>query len=595
MTPRLATWIIVAVAAVLRFTHVLTLGDYPLFDVLPLDSESYNRWAGRLLEGEWVRGRPFYQAPLYAYVLAGLHALSGGDLLVPRLLNAALGTATVALAGRLGRISFGPWIGVLAAAICAIHATFLFEEGKIMKTSLGVFLAAASLTALVEARASGRDRGEWAFLAGLLGGLASLVRENFLLFLAVAVGWTLWREGRGRAVALAAGIVLPLIPVVWHNSLYDGEFLPVTSQAGQNFYTGVHAGNPYGGYLVPDFVRRTPRYEESDFRTEAERRAGRRLTAGEVSRYWFSEGLGEIGRSPLRFVLVSARKVGLLFHDFEIPDDEDIRFARRWAPVLRMPLLGFGPIAVLGIVGLWVAARRRRGPPLVALFVVVYSLSVILFFVFSRYRLPLVVPLSVFAAFALHEAWLAARAHRFRSLAIGAAVTLVLGAIVYRPLNVAEGMENSHLSVGIALEVKGRTDAALVEYRRGLTLAPGHPKLLRRAAGLAFAQDVARAPRLRDETLRLLRDAVGANPGNAELHSNLGIGLAAAGDAVGAVEQFRTILDLGREPPGIHFNLALAYEALGDVASAREAASRALERGPDDAAVVALRKRLDGN
>ena len=29
--------------------------------------------------------------------------------------------------------------------------------------------------------------------------------------------------------------------------------------------------------------------------------------------------------------------VVLLFHDHEIPDDEDIRFLRRWAPVLRLP------------------------------------------------------------------------------------------------------------------------------------------------------------------------------------------------------------------------------------------------------------------
>ena len=54
-------------------------------------------WARRIASGELARGRPFYQAPLYAYFLAVLHALSGGDLLLPRLVNAALGTASVAL------------------------------------------------------------------------------------------------------------------------------------------------------------------------------------------------------------------------------------------------------------------------------------------------------------------------------------------------------------------------------------------------------------------------------------------------------------------------------------------------------------------
>ena len=83
MSARGAAWLVLAVAAALRFTHVLTIGNYPLFDVLPLDSESYDRWAQAIAHGQWMRGRPFYQAPLYAYFLGMLHAFTGGDHLEP--------------------------------------------------------------------------------------------------------------------------------------------------------------------------------------------------------------------------------------------------------------------------------------------------------------------------------------------------------------------------------------------------------------------------------------------------------------------------------------------------------------------------------
>jgi 4-amino-4-deoxy-L-arabinose transferase-like glycosyltransferase len=595
----MAAWIILAAALALRLAHVLTIRDYPLFDVLPLDSESYDTWARAIAAGEWARGRPFYQAPLYAYVLALLHAVTGGDLLAPRLLNAALGTANVALVLRLGRLTFGRTAGLIAGALCAVHGTFLFEEGKVMKTTLGVTLATATLLLLVEARrrSSGESpaqagvAGGWWLAAGILGAATALVRENFLLFVAAAVVWTAWRlrrAGPRPALLLAAGAALGLLPSTIHNFAYDHEILPITSQAGQNLYTGVHAGNPHGGYLVPDYVRRSPRFEETDFAAEAERRTGRGMTPGEVSRYWLGRAIGELRGDPPRLPVLFARKLGLLYNDFEIPDDEDLRFFRRYAPVLRLPLPGFGVIAALGLAGMLAAAWRRAAPPELVLFVGTYSVSVALFFVFSRYRLPLVAPLAVFAGFALHEGWRAVRADRWRPLAVGAALVVLLAALLYRPLDVSYTFANSHLSMGIAYEVKGMPGEAIAEYRKGLELEPDNAKLLRRAARIA--SDRATAGSDPSAALDLTARAVAANPADAELRFRHGVLLGAAGRAAEAAAEFEGVLALGEEPPGIHANLAIAYDLAGRPADAAAQARIALERSPGD---EAMREILD--
>ncbi len=592
-------WILLA-AFVLRLVHILTIRDNPLFEVLTLDAESYDRWARDIAAGRLVREAPFYQAPLYAYFLALQHFLSGGNLLVPRLVNVVLGTLHVGLAMLLGRRLYGRACGLVAGLLVALTAPFFFEEGKVTKTTLGVVLATATLLLLVEARH--RERARWWLAAGVVGAAAALVRENFLLFLVAAVLWTAWRTRRTGvrpAVVLALGGVLALLPSTLHNFSHAHEFLPLTSQAGQNFFIGNHPGNPGGGYLVPDFVRRSPRFEETDFAREAERRAGRTLTAGEVSNYWRGEALRFIRENPLRFLSRFVDKLGLLYNDFEIPDDEDIRFFRRFAPVLRLPLLTFGVFGVLGLFGLLVQSWRRTVPGELALFIGVYSVSVALFFVFARYRLPLVAPLAVLAAERLQAGVRALGARRFRRLGLGLVAMIPLALLVYRPLDARTTFANSHLSLGIAYEVKGENAAAMHEYRLGLELEPQNAKLLRRLARLAALETSSAPPvsgtahQAREaELLDLLERAVQANPEDTELRFRNGTALARAGRPAEAALEFERILQRGAAPPGVHANLAFLYEELGRPDEARDQARLALERTPRDTQLENLLQRL---
>jgi tetratricopeptide (TPR) repeat protein len=461
-------------------------------------------------------------------------------------------------------------------------------------------LATSTLLLLVEARQ--RQRARWWFAAGVLGAAAALVRENFILFLAAAILWTTWRTrrtGLRPALLLALAAVVTLLPSALHNFSYAGEFLPLTSQAGQNFFIGNHPGNPDGGYLVPDFVRRSPRFEETDFAREAERRLGRSLTAGEISRHWREEALRFIRENPAGFLQRFAGKLGLLYNDFEIPDDEDIRFFRRFAPVLRLPLLTFGVFGVLGLFGFLVHAYRRTLSAELALFVGVYSVSVALFFVFARYRLPLVAPLAVLAAERLQAGVRVLGARRFRRLGLALLAMVPLALLVYRPLDARTTFANSHLTLGIAYEVRGENAAAIREYRRGLELEPENAKLLRRLARLV-ALAVSSPPgapggataTAEAELLDLLERAVRANPEDVELRFRRGTALARAGRAAEAAAQFEWILERGASPPGVHANLAFLYEELGRAGEARTQARLALARTPGDSQLEKLLQRL---
>lgn len=582
---------IVGAALLLRVIHVLTIRDYPLFDVLGLDSDAYDTWAREIVAGRFVRDAPFYQAPLYAYFLAVLHAISGGDLLLPRLVNAVLGAVQVALVIHLGKRLFGRATGLLAGAITAVYAPFLFEEGKVMKTALGLVLSTGTLALLIESRMPER-RLRWLFAAGVSAGLAALVRENFALVAAAFAGALAlrgWREPERfyAPACFAAGFLLAILPATLHNFAASRELIPLTSQAGQNFYIGNFAGNPHGGYLVPDFVRRNPRFEEIDFAAEAERRTGRALSPAQTSRFWFGEAWRDLSRDPLRFPRGILTKLGLLFNDFEIPDDEDLRFFRRYAPVLGLPLPGFATVGILGLVGFAVHLRRRTLSWELGLFVVAYSLSVALFFVFARYRLPLVAPLAILAADRTIALARAARAHRLGPVAAHGAAAAAIGLVVLRPIDEGTTFANSYLSVGIALEVKGRKDEALAELQKGLVLEPGNAKLLKHAARIEAERDPT-AP----ATVDLLRRALAADPTSDEIAFRLAGALASSGERTEAVRLFEEIRARGGEPPGLHANLAILYLELGRDEEAVQSATQALAQDPNDVEMSRLVERI---
>src|SRR6185369_11619212 len=112
----------------------------------------------------------------------------------------------------------------------------------------------------------------------------------------------------------------------------------------------------YGAYGVVPFVRANPHFEEEDFRAEAESRAGRSLTRAEVSAFWLRAGLAHVAAEPAFAARAFGRKLVLFWNDFEISDNQDQYLLERFSWVLRLPLLSFGwvaPLAVLGVVAGW--------------------------------------------------------------------------------------------------------------------------------------------------------------------------------------------------------------------------------------------------
>ncbi|MEW6750786.1 MAG: glycosyltransferase family 39 protein, partial [Candidatus Latescibacterota bacterium] len=111
---------IVGVAALaVRLVYLAEIADTPLFRVPVVDARTYVDEARYLVQESWLgRPVPFWQPPLYPYLLALVFAVGGEDYLVPRLLQAALGAAVCVLTCLIGCRVFSPAVG-LAAGLAA--------------------------------------------------------------------------------------------------------------------------------------------------------------------------------------------------------------------------------------------------------------------------------------------------------------------------------------------------------------------------------------------------------------------------------------------------------------------------------------------
>jgi tetratricopeptide (TPR) repeat protein len=539
-TGMILTLAIVVLALSVRLIYQWEIRDYPLSRQLFLDPAFYDRWARSIAAGDWLSRTQgiFYGNPLYPYFLAVIYATFGHSLLAARLIQSLLGTATCLMLILIGRRLFDRPTGLLAGLLAALYAPFIFYEGTITIATLGLFFSVLTVLLLVASKAPAYGS---ALVAGLSWGLRALARFDATVL--AAVGWLLgFPDGvsRGRRIALVlvfvAGIAAIVLPVTVRNTLVGGRLVTVTAHGGETFYGG---NNPLasGIYSPAPGVQPGTEYEHEDFRRLASQRSGRELSLAESSSYWFRQALEYIRGHPWQWLRLELRKLWLFCQPREIPDNRNFHYFRHFSSVLRLPLVTFsvlGPLALLGLVmglGVW---RRCL---LLYLQVLFSTLSVLLFFVSSRYRLPTVPFLILFAAFGLRWSWNRIRSRRWIHLAVA-----------WLPI------------IGLLI-LAGR-------QARGLNDGP----FLARQETLAVA--LIREGRV-DEGIAQLEEVKRLDPDRVTAHFNLGVAYLEEKDQPRlAAREFRQLLRIQEDYPQAHYMLAQAYYAMGRYEEALEEVRR---------------------
>jgi len=609
LPPRLRTRLVLAailcLALFVRLGHLAAVHDKPFFARLAMDSQEYDRWAQEVAAGTWLADEPFFQAPLYPYLLAVLYRLFGHHLVLVYLLQIGLATVGLYALYRAGNILAGEESGLAAAALGAFYGPFLFYDVQLLKESLAVTLVAALLWALVTAwNRDGPGSKVW-LGAGALAGLLTLLRENTLLVLPFLVALALcdlarpWRRRFAGAGLLVVGFALPLITPALHNARAGGGFLPTTFQGGVNFYIG---NNPRadGTYHPISPGKQIPYYEREEPTRLAEQELGRPLSGAEVSRFWWQKALAWGVEHPGAFLLLQVRKVGIFFEAYERPDAVDYYWTREISPVLGLPLFEWGAVVLLAFLGLWEIRQRLRVWAPVLVFAVAWIASTVIFFLFSRYRLPVVpaflllaaVPVAELVRFACCTAQGGAdrgggeRPRPGRGRSLGIAAFVILAWALPHAFGHEPRLDLVHYNLGRLHDEAGESEEAVRHYLEALAIDPDDF-----LACLNLGNGLARSGRM-EEAREWYRKAVEIQPRFDDGWANLGTVELALGHLTAAREALDRALDLNSQNSSALHSRALLALRLGDLETARAFNERLLELVPDHSAGRHLAGRL---
>lgn len=459
-------------AAALRAIYVLALRDHPRFEAPTMDAGYHLAWARSLAAGEVFQEGPFFRAPLYPYFLSIWTTLSPDSTLLARMVQAALGAVTAALTAGLAQRIAGRASAWWAGGFVALSPVMVAFDAELLILALLLPLLLLALGCCV--KWGGEDRPWAAMGTGALFGLAAIARPNVLLFMPALFAWTLWRTRRPAAgLALALGTLAPIAPVTVANAL-AGDAALISTQAGVNLWIGNNPQSDGATAIVPG-TRQGWWDGYYDAVAAAEAAEGRALRPSEVSRHYAGRAISWMFGDPGAAARLLAWKARLLVTNVELANNQDIEFtARRTLPALRFSPSRWDLLFGFGLVGLVLAWRRdRRGAGVLLGFIAVYALSIVLFFVNSRFRVPLMPALSIGAGYAIVQIAAGIRARDPRACAlVGVPALLLMGLSNLVPAAVQETDAAGLADLGRAELARGDAGAALELLSAATSQAP---------------------------------------------------------------------------------------------------------------------------
>ncbi len=371
-------------------------------------------------------------------------------------------------------------------------------------------------------------------------GLAAITKPNALLLLPVALVWVWQRhlspsQSIKAILLLTVGAALLISPITMRNYVKFQDFILLTADGGKVFFHGNGPGStgmeradlPDQGFA--EERQSEPDYAHVLFRKAARALTGRPLKPSECARFWVGYTLDYMRAHPLSAFILEVKKFFYFWGNYEVHDIDSAY--KNYRTLQTWPLLPFGIISALGIVGLGLALKKFRQAFLLYAMILIYLFSALVFFVASRYRLPAAPFLAIFAAYTVTCFYTQLRERRLRRLLTCAGLVAAL-------------LAGTHLLFRNEIETIDRWQRATrIHYSlRG---------------NLFFKKGLYR------EAIQEFAKAVELEPGFAPAHNRLGMSYAALNDFDRAEKNFRKVIELS---PGIdqgYLNLGLLYELKG--------------------------------
>ena len=570
-------------AFALRIIYLLQIKSSPHFFSPTMDPLYHDVWAQNIASGNWIGGKVFFRAPFYAYFLAAVYKIFGHSYIIPRVIQHLIGSFSCVLVYLVAKRLFNRKVAVVSGLIAASYGMFLYFEGELLLDSFLVFFDLLLILLLLKVRETPKF-SRW-FVCGMVLGFSAITRPNILFFIPFVWLWVFlvfkkekpFKKILTYSALFLLGSILIISPVTLRNLVVGGDLVLIASQGGINFYIG---NNKNSDGVSAIFYKEDWQYR--DFQQMAEEETGRSLKPSEISNSYYKKGIDFHLKNTAQGLKLLIKKLYLFWNRFEISNNQDIYFFRRYTSLIHILPLGFWFIGPLGLVGmilsmLVVGGRRakigsgqlkdqREKVSLPILFVFSYMVTVVMFFVTARFRLPAIPFLIIFSGFSL--VWLAEKVLE-KNISSVRVFLLILAPLLFLTNSNAYHLgvgdfSQAHFSLGNVYLKQGKLDLALKEYDSVLVLNP-HLSRAHLNRGMVFFRRGEY-----DNAEKEFLTELELNPDEDKAYNNLSAIYLQQGLYDKTEQMAKRAVQLKSYSPNAYMNLALSYWKNGGTQKAKQ-------------------------
>ena len=577
--------VVFSVSVLVRLILLLELKGTVYFGAPIMDSAIYHNAAVYFLSHGYFEDSLFMMSPAYKMFLAGLFSVAGASVTAVYAVQILLGSASAVFLYSIAERLFNRTVAIIASVLYLLYGGLSVYNLILLPLTLIIFLNLAVILALLAARSSGSR-----FLYLLAGGvfaLSVMARPNVLLFLIFLVPWFYLSAGAGRKKTLnlavfALGLMLMLLPFSIHRYRTEGRFSPLTASMGINLYLG---NNPDadGIQYIPSPELNSPDKIFEYARTTAESETGREMGPQEVSRFWLKRALGFIFSRPGESIPLFIRKFRLFWNGHEISNNYNYYFLMRVLPALRLMFSSFALVGALGLMGMVMAIRRYRDLLPAYGMVLTYNIALVVFFVLSRYRMPAVPFLILFASKTVYDIVSERKLSK-------AAVMVAAFAGLFLLLNmsiVEQDFSTAYVNEGILYLDRGDHGRAIESFEAAIEADSGDATAY---YNLAVAYLELKKHALAEENLR---EALRLEPGYRKALNGLAALYTKTERYPEAEDLFLKVLHLNPRDVDAMNNLGVLYGKMGSYDKAERLFQSVLAIDPDNEAAILNLEYLD--
>lgn len=365
----------------------------PILNGDPLlgDAASYDRIARSIAAGTGFSEAPpeptAFWPPLYPTSLAAIYWLFGHQLMIARIANSVLGALVPVVILLIASRLFDRRIALLAAVGSMVYPVLVVLGAWVIPD--GPYVLAVCLILLLMLDIQSRPR-LWRYIAlGGLVGFAFLLKPVTAFFLPFFIPWFLlslpqlslrqrWKAG----IVTAMVLLLVLTPWTLRNQIVLGSPIIGSSNGGYTFY-GANNPHAFGGH-----------YEHFPTRMQE-------LSEGEEQREFYRLGLAWIESDPKGFFAVEVQKFKRLTSPLSIASrPEDLSL-----PGDAVVRLAYSFFLLLAMTGLVILRQSWRATGFLIIPVLAVLVSTAVFYGDTRYTMPMVPSLLIWASVAVIAGW----------------------------------------------------------------------------------------------------------------------------------------------------------------------------------------------